>query len=354
MLGEDTPRSRGIWVIGEHRDGRWHAATWEVLEEARVLAAALDVSLSVVLLGYQIEALTSALGERGAGSVYLSDHPLLLTYSTDAYLAVLVALVADYRPRVLMLSHTPNGEDLAARLAARLRWTYVGECVAAKAAEGDALEITRPMYQNRVHAVLRVPAGACAVVTLRPGVRAAGRPSAGPRCEIVRTRPELSEEMLRVRSCGFIPADPATVDLSEAEVIVAGGRGVGGPSRWHVVQGLASSLAAAVGGSRVALDEGCIPRQRVIGQTGKSIRPRLYFAVGISGATQHVGAIRDSELIVAINSDPAAPILKLADLGVVGDLHDIVPSLIRSLDGVDAKQPVEDGRLGRVSDAATP
>ena len=320
-----------VWVIGEQREGHLHEATLEVLGEARSLADQLGGELGAIILGHQVGELATSLIHYGADSVYLVEHSLLRDYTTDGYVGVLAQLIASRAPLLVMMGGTPNGQDLAPRLAARLRGPLVTDCIMVKLNSHGELEMTKPMYQDKVHATVVCSERMPKTVTMRPGARGKDAPNYSRQGQVVQIDPKMEEHLIRTRSVQFIKGDPKQIDLSQAEVVIAGGGGVGGPDGWGVIEKLAEVLGAAVGGSRVAMDQACIERRRMIGQTGKSIRPKLYLAAGISGASQHVGGVRDSELIIAINTDSAAPILKQADLGIVGDLHEILPALTAKL-----------------------
>lgn len=322
---------KGIWVIAEHRGGVLNDGTLETIEEARALADRLRAELRAIVLGACVDLLVPPLIRHGADVVVLAEDPLLLSYTTDGYVHVLAELISRDSPYLVLMSGTANGSDLSARLSARLSLPLVADCVSIKANAQGTVELTKPISQNRAYATYACGPDCRALATLRPGSRGHGRGTDGRAGLTIRAAFALDPSIIQTHAIEYRPADPATIDLTEAERIVAGGRGVGGPARWNVIEGLAAALHAAVGGSRVAMDEGCVSRERMIGQTGKAVRPRLYFAAGISGAVQHMGGVRESDLIVAINSDASAPILKQATLGVVGDLHQIIPSLLQML-----------------------
>ena len=323
--------TKSVWVIAQHSENRLHKATLEVLGEARSLADQLGGELCAVLLGYEVEELTTILIHHGADSIHLAQHPLLKSYTTDGYVHVLTQIVRSKDPLIVTLGGTPNGQDLAPRLAARLRVALVTDCIMVKLNRQGMVEMTKPMYHNKVHATLVCSERRPNMVTMRPGARGVEQPNSSRQGQVFHIHPQIEDHVIQTRRVKFIKGDPRQIDLSEAELIVAGGRGVGGPDQWEVIKALAEALGAAVGGSRIAMDQGCVGRERMIGQTGKTIRPKLYLAAGISGASQHMGGVRDSELVIAISTDSAAPILKQADLGIVGNLHEILPALITKL-----------------------
>ena len=337
---QDSPMAtKSVWVIAEHTKRGLHEAALEVLGEARALVDQLQGELHAVVLGDEITDLAATLFHYGAQSVYLVQHPLLKEYTTDGYVHALAQLLRDRDARVLMLGGTPNGQDLAPRLAARLCIGLAADCMRVKLNSSGELGMTRPVYQDKVHAVVTWPGSRPMVVTMRPGARGSNRPDPSRQGQVFEVRVQLEDDVIRARPVGFIKGDPKQIDLSEAELVVAGGRGVE-PGRWGVVEDAAKQLGAAVGGSRMAMDQGWIGRERMIGLTGKTIHPKLYLAAGISGASQHMGGVRDSEVVIAINTDPAAPCLKQADLGIVGDLHEVLPALTRRLQEIR----LQDGR----------
>jgi electron transfer flavoprotein alpha subunit len=236
--------------------------------------------------------------------------------------------LSERTPLVLFMGATANGRDLAPRLAARKGMGFFPHALTLRPAPADKLEITRVTHGGGVHTQSSWPLGRPLIVTMKPGVADAGPTNAAAKePPLIRHTVEIDERALRVRVLEEIPADPRVQDLREAERIVAGGRGVGGKEGFACVEALADALHAAVGASRVAVDLGWIPYERQVGQTGKTVAPRLYVAAGISGASHHLLGMRGSEKIVAINSDKSAPIFSTAHFGAVGDLHRILPAL---------------------------
>ena len=232
---------------------------------------------------------------------------------------------------MIMLAATGGGQDLASRLAARLRVPHASDCISFQVTAGGALAAVRPAYGGQAHQVVGLRGRQPWVITLRPGAAGVGRATAGRRADVERVVPEIAPERLSVRVIGLVEADPATIDLAEAELVVAGGRGAGGPDGWKQIQGLAEALGASLGATRPAVDQGWAPFDRQIGQTGKTVKARLYVACGISGASQHTLGMQQSEVIVAINTDKSAPIMKMAHLALVGDLRAVIPALVRRI-----------------------
>jgi len=314
------------WVLAEHRGGELEEVTKEILAEAGHLTGKRGGQVCSLLLGDGVGKLTIPLAHYGADLVYMAEHPLLTSYTTDAYTDVIVGLVQHYQPAILICGATPNGCDLAPRLATRLGVNLASDCVSLDSNDDGQLIATKPAYQDKVYAKVLYPAAGLQIATLRPGVRGVDEADSSRHCEVVTVPVSVDSEHIRTRRLGVVPADPKTVDISEAERIVAGGRGVG--DNFHNLWELADLLGAAVGGTRVAVDRGWLPLERLIGATGKTVKPRLYLACGISGATQHSIGMKDSETVIAINVDRTAPIFPLADLGVVADLNQVIPALI--------------------------
>ncbi len=325
-----------VWVLAETAGGHVQKVTFELLGDAKKLAAAKKCQVEVVLptapehSARQIDELRPHEPAR----IHLLEHPGLATYTTDTYLAALEEFVGSTPFALLLAPATTNGRDLAVRLAARVGFGYVPHALTLRASGADRLEVTRVSHGGKVHvqSVWLTGAGAARLlVTMKPGVPDAAAPNpSAPAPEVVRhaVRPPARQ---RVRVREHLAPDPQTQDLRDAERIVSGGRGLGGPEGFAVVRDLADALRASVGASRVAVDLGWIPYERQVGQTGKSVAPQLYVAAGISGASHHLMGMRGSEKIVAINSDRKAPIFSVAHFGVVGDLHAILPALARRI-----------------------
>ncbi|MGE4272562.1 MAG: electron transfer flavoprotein subunit alpha/FixB family protein [Desulfitobacterium sp.] len=321
-----------IWIVAEHRGGELREITLEMLREGRKLADKTARKLCAVLLGHHVQNMAAIIGKHGADRVYLAEHPHLEQYSTDGYANVLTELVKSHEPLVIMIGETPYGKDLAPCLAARIKAGLLAGCVMLKINDKGAIEGTRPAYSGKVYSTVSSLSKFC-VATIRPGVIGVDKPKESLSAEIVEIQPDIDPQSIRTKVVGFIKADPGSVDLTEAEIIVSGGRGIGSLQQWQLIEKLAQVMGGSVGGSRVAMDEGWTSRERMVGQTGRTVAPRCYIASGISGASAHLNGIKDSKLIIAINQDRTAPIFKMADMGVVGDLQQILPALIEQLQG---------------------
>ncbi|MBI4317065.1 MAG: electron transfer flavoprotein subunit alpha/FixB family protein [Chloroflexi bacterium] len=320
-----------VWVVVEHQQGEVEPVTFEMLDEARNIANRLQAKLVGLLLGHQLPDVSGTLAGFGADLVYLVDHPLLAQYTTDAHTLALADLVKARDPFLVLLASTANGQDLASRLAVRLGAALASDCVMLKLGPDRSIEATRPTYADKVYSTYVLASPPPFVATLKPGVIGVGRPDRLRRARTESVEVQLDPSSLWTRSAKMVKSDPATLDVSEAEIVVSGGRGLGSAERWHLLQDLAGALGGCLAGSRMAVDQGWIPSERMVGQTGKSIGPKVYFAVGISGAREHLAGLREARNVVAINKDPHAPIFSRADKKVVGDLAEVLPVLIRKL-----------------------
>lgn len=330
-MGQRESWNQGIWILVEHYEGRLQEVTFEILTEARRLANKARLTVSAILLGHEVGGLPELLPPYGADSVYWVDHPLLARYSTDAYAHVVGELVRQGDPAVLLLPATALGRDLASRLAARLKTTLVSDCVVLNIDAEGLLEMTRSPYGGRLYAKMKTPHARPQMATVRPGVLGKGRPAKGRKGHIKRIDMDIEPRVIRTQVLGVSRVEREELDISEAEVILAFGRGLGEKERVSQMEELAKLLGASLGGSRAAVDAGWIPFPRQIGQTGKTVSPDVIICCGISGASQFTMGMRDSKFIVAINLDRQCPMFKVADVCILGDMHQVVPALIDRL-----------------------
>jgi electron transfer flavoprotein alpha subunit len=323
--------SKSIWLFAEHKDGRLRKVTRELLGEARNLAGALGGEVVAVLAGHETGALAQELARYGPDRVIVLSDPALAAYRTGPYAAVLSALAAAQKPAVFLFGNTAMARDLAPRVAGRCGGPMFSDCTGIAVRDG-AVTFTRPMYGGKLYATCVATGEVTAFATLRANVfsaAAAGAPGAGPRPETIPVSVGPADLWPVVRET--ILGAAGKVELSEANIIVAGGRGVGGPDGFAVVEKLADAIGAAVGASRMVVDNGWRDYKFQVGQTGKIVSPTLYIACGISGAIQHLAGMSSSKCIVAINTDPEANIFKVADYGIVGDLFQVAPVLAEEL-----------------------
>lgn len=314
----------GILVVAENQSGRYRRVSLEVLSKARELKDSIGGPLVVVVAGSGISDSAALLGEYGAEKVFVADHEVLGTGLAAPHVDVVAKLQAENDFSAILVGATALGRDIAAALAARLGAGLNGDCTDL-GVEGGSLRARRPVFggQNLVDSEWN---GGPQVALVRPNSFAATT-SGGSTPEIVSVTPDFSEASLAIKMTGRKPAPEGKIGLEEADIIVSGGRGLGAPENFAVVEALASELGAAVGASRAAVDAGWYPHPNQVGQTGKTVSPNLYIACGISGAVQHKVGMQTSDVIVAINKDTEAPIFRFADFGVVGDLFDIIPKL---------------------------
>lgn len=315
--------AQGIFVITEQHDGAFRKVTFETVSEGRRLADGLNTDLTAVVMGSGVENITGELEKYGADKILVADDPVLAEYTTDAYTNVLANIIKPLDPELIIIGASTQGKDLAARLAARLDAGMAMECVAIRL-ENSGLVFTRPMFGGKVLADVEIE-GTPKIAAVRPNVMS-----------IAESPKTASVEKADVRAGDVATSVIETkaeagdkVELTEADIIVSGGRGTGGD--YAVIEELAALFGGAVGASRSAVDEGWRPHSDQVGQTGKVVSPNLYVACGISGAIQHLAGMSTSKYIVAINKDPEAPIFSKADFGVAGDLFEVVPEIIEEV-----------------------
>jgi electron transfer flavoprotein alpha subunit len=311
-----------ILTFAELRDGKPRRASLEVVSEARRLAGALGASVAAVVVGPGSEAAAGELASYGTDVVRVFDDPALATYATEAYARALAQAIGDTKPSVVLVPFTAMGKDFAPRVAAKVGAGLASDCAALEA-KGGRLVARRPVYAGKAYATVEW-AGEPQMATLRPNVFPLGKPDPSRRAEVVKATVDASA---RARVTGVQAMAQGKVQLTEAQVIVSGGRGLKGPEHFHLVERLAEALGAAVGASRAVVDAGWVDHQMQVGQTGKTVSPSLYVACGISGAIQHLAGMSSSKTIVAINKDPDAPIFKVADYGILGDVFEVLPKL---------------------------
>jgi len=327
----DAEQFRGVWVFAEWREGMVHKVSHELLGAGRHLADKRGVELSAVLLGHNLnEKLTAELIAYGADIVYLVDHPGLTHFTNEAYADVLVELIRQKRPEILLAGATSIGRSFIPRVAASLRTGLTADCTELDISEEGLLLQTRPAFGGNVMATIVCPHGRPQMATVRPKVM---RPTYNPghrgRVETIDLPTEIFKN--RVEVLEVIPEKDQTAKLTEADVIVSGGRGLREAENFVMIEELAQLIKGAVGASRGAVEEGWIAPSHQVGQTGRTVAPTLYMAVGLSGAIQHVVGMQGSKIIVAVNKDTEAPIFDVASCGVVADLFEFVPAFIRKL-----------------------
>lgn len=318
--------AQGVWTIAEQRDGEIRKITYEVVSEGRRLADALGQELTVVLLGSNIKDKAAELGHYGADKVQVADDPKLEKYTTGAYASVISQLIKADDPAVLILGASVQGKDLSARLAARLDVGMAQDCTVFAIEDGN-LVATRPIYAGKAYAKVSFENSLPQMATARPNVMSVAEPDTSKSAEVIDAGVTLEEKDIKTKVVEEVKDESGKIDLTEADKIVSGGRGMKGPENYNILEELAGALGGTVGASRSAVDAGWRPHSDQVGQTGKVVSPNLYIACGISGAIQHLAGMSTSKVIVAINKDEDAPIFQKADYGVVADLFDVVPAL---------------------------
>jgi electron transfer flavoprotein alpha subunit len=312
--------SETILTFAEQRDGKLRRPSLEAVSEARRLADVQGGTVVSVLVGAGVRRLAEELASFGADRVFVYDDPGFAAYATESYARALAQSIVEAKPGVVLLAFTAVGKDLAPRVAGRVGAGLASDCVALSIADGR-LEARRPMYAGKAFALVRWE-GSPQMATLRANVFTLGQPDPARKAEVVAAT-VATDSRARVREVRA--AEGGTVELTEAQVVVSGGRGLKGPEHFHLVAELAEALGGAVGASRAVVDDGWVDHQLQVGQTGKTVSPNLYVACGISGAIQHLAGMSSSRVIVAINKDPDAPIFKVANYGIVGDVFDVLP-----------------------------
>jgi len=318
--------ANGVWILAEQRDGEIRKITYELTSEGRRLADALGQDLTVVLLGSNIKEKAVELGHYGADRVLVADDPRLESYTTDAYVSVISPLAKAGEPAILLIGASVQGKDLSGRLSGSLGVGMAQDCTAFSVEDGNLCAI-RPVYAGKAYAKVTYENSWPQMATARPNVMSISDPDTSRSAEIVDASFSLEDSALKTRIVDVLKDESGKVDLTEADKIVSGGRGIKGPEGYAILEELADLIGASVGASRSAVDAGWRPHSDQVGQTGKVVSPNLYIACGISGAIQHMAGMSTSKVIVAINKDADAPIFQKADFGVVGDLFDVVPAL---------------------------
>jgi electron transfer flavoprotein alpha subunit len=322
----------GIWVFAEQRHSILAPVTAELLGEARRLAEPLGVKVAAVLFGDEVAELSPSLLAAGADKVYLAENPQLGDFLEETYAAGLIELAQKYQPEIILAGATYLGRAFIPQVAAGLKTGLTADCTAfALDPDKRLLLQTRPAFGGNIMATIITPRTFPQMATARPGVFKPLAAAANPGGEVVRVELACLATPLRSNFVETVAEIQERIPLSAAEVIVAGGRGLKEAKNFKLLEELADLLGGAVGATRGAVDAGWIPYAHQIGQTGKTVSPKLYFAVGLSGASQHVVGMQSADVIVAINKDPQAPIFQVADVGLVGDLFEIVPALIQEI-----------------------
>jgi electron transfer flavoprotein alpha subunit len=332
VLDTDLSAYHGVWVYAEQRHGEISPVVYELLNEGAVLARKLGVPLSAVLIGDNIEAKAQDLIQHGADKVYLFDAPLFIEFQDDSYSHVLSHLIQEEKPEIVLMGATNIGRSFASRVAARIRTGLTADCTALDIDPVTRnLMQTRPAFGGNIMATILSPRHRPQMSTVRHKVfKPAGKDSSRTG-EVIKKNIDISSIVNRTKFLGFIKDTTAKVNLSDADIIVSGGRGLGKQDGFALIEDLAEVLGGAVGSSRAAVDSGWIAYSHQVGQTGRTVSPKIYFACGISGQIQHQVGMGSSDIIVAINKDPSCPMMKMATFAIEGDLYEIIPWIIKEV-----------------------
>ena len=355
--------SKDLYVIAEQRDGEIAKVTLELLGEATILAADLGEKVYAVLMGDQIKDKAQSLIEAGADGVIVIEDPMLKEYVTEPYAKALTAMIKKYDPNIVLFGATSIGRDIAPRVAARVHTGLTADCThldinmnkyfeflkATSTADTDSIEkklgmddvtlkMTRPAFGGNVMATIRCADYRPQMATVRPGVMKKIAPQTGKQGTVEEFKVEFTDADMNVTIKEVIKQTHKAVDITEAKVLVSGGRGIGSPDFYKELQKVADLLGGEISSSRANVDAGWIEKSRQVGQTGKTVRPELYMACGISGAIQHIAGMENSECVIAINKNDTAAIFDVSDLGIVGDVKVIIPKLIDALTKYKAAQ----------------
>ena len=325
-IHDDLGHYQGVWVLAEQFDGHVESISYELLGEGRKLADKLGMDLCAVLLGSGVADQAQALIARGADKVYLADRPELAYFADEPYANVISALIREHKPNIVLCGATTVGRSLASRVAVAVNAGLTADCtgLAIDPGTGNLLQ-TRPAFGGNIMATIETPAHRPQMATVRHKVMKEAEADPSRTGEIVNAAVPAELLKSRTRRLRYVPEETATVSITEANILISGGRGIQKPENFEVVSELAKVLKAGIGASRAAVDANWIPYSHQVGQTGKTVCPKLYIACGISGQIQHLAGMSSAEVIVAINKDPDAPIFSVANYGIVGDALDIIP-----------------------------
>jgi electron transfer flavoprotein alpha subunit len=322
-----------VWVFAEQREGALMGVSVELLGKGKKLAAEIGCKLCAVLCGENVDGLVDELFAYGAEKVYYANAPELKTYNTDAYTKVIYEAILKYKPEIVLLGATHIGRDLGPCLAVQCGTGLTADCTKLDIdPEDKKLMQTRPAFGGNLMATILCPNHRPQMSTVRPGVMEKPKLQPGAKGELIQLSAAFKDKDIRMQVLEVVKGLTETVSLTDAKVIVSGGRGLGDPEGFKLIKKLADRLGGVVGSSRAAGDAGWIEHSHQVGQTGTTVKPELYIACGISGAIQHLAGMQTSKTIVAINKNENAPIFEVADYGIVGDLYKVIPAILEELD----------------------
>ena len=334
---------KGVYVFAQQVDNELSGIAFELLGKAKELAADLSTDVTAVLIGSGVKGLVDQLAEYGADKVIVVDDPELKEYRTEPYAHALASVINEYKPEIVLVGATAIGRDLGPRVSARVATGLTADCTVLEIGDfpinpvpnqeqkHNQLLMTRPAFGGNTIATIACPDNRPQMATVRPGVMQKIDPIAGAKAEVIEYNPGFTPNNKYVEILDVVKELSDNVDIMDAKILVSGGRGVGSAENFKILQDLADVIGGTVSCSRAVVDNGWLPKELQVGQTGKTVRPNVYFAIGISGAIQHTAGMEESDIIVAINKDETAPIFDVADYGIVGDLNKIVPKLTEEL-----------------------
>ncbi|MCI8338699.1 MAG: electron transfer flavoprotein subunit alpha/FixB family protein [Lachnospiraceae bacterium] len=334
---------KGVYVFAQQVDNELSGIAFELLGKAKELAADLSTDVTAVLIGSGVKGLTDQLAEYGADKVIVVDDPELKDYRTEPYAHALSSVINEYKPDIVLVGATAIGRDLGPRVSARVATGLTADCTVLEIGDfpinpipnqeqkHNQLLMTRPAFGGNTIATIACPDNRPQMATVRPGVMQKIEPVAGAKAEVIEYNPGFTPDNKYVEILEIVKEVSDVVDIMDAKILVSGGRGMGSKENFQMLQDLADVIGGTVSCSRAVVDNGWMPKEMQVGQTGKTVRPNVYFAIGISGAIQHTAGMEESDIIVAINKDDTAPIFDVADYGIVGDLNKIVPKLTEAL-----------------------
>ncbi len=322
---------KNVYVFIEQREGVVQSVALELLGKARDLADALGEKVVAMFPGSGIADQAQDLIAYGADDVILMDTPVLKNYITEEYAQAIHQLIVAFRPSIVLIGATTIGRDLGPRLSARLETGLTADCTKLEISEGGELMMTRPAFGGNLMATIMCTEHRPQMSTVRPGVMQKREKDPSRKGTVIRFEPKFDKSRFKVKLLESVKENKGKIDITEAKILISGGRGVGCKENFEKLAALANVMDAEVSSSRAMVDAGIMPHERQVGQTGKTVRPNLYMACGISGAIQHLAGMEESDFILAINKDKFAPIFKVADLGIVGDVNKIIPLLTERL-----------------------
>lgn len=329
---------KGVFTFAQQVDHKLEGVALELIGKGKELAKDLGTDVTAVLIGSDVKDLADTLAEYGADHVIVVDDPKLKDYRTEPYAQALSGVINEFKPEIVLVGATAIGRDLGPTVSARVKTGLTADCTSLEIGnfplnapedkqKKNQLLMTRPAFGGNTIATIACPDNRPQMATVRPGVMVKCEPNKGAKADIIEYKADLTENNKYVEILDIVKEVGKKVDIMEAKILVSGGRGVGSAENFKLLEDLADAIGGTVSCSRAVVDNGWLPKDLQVGQTGKTVRPNVYFAIGISGAIQHVAGMEESDIIIAINKDESAPIFEVADYGIVGDLNKIVPAL---------------------------